>query len=642
MKYFGLVLLFAACLAKTAFGKSNLFTGWTPNADNEPYADLTARVGDTITFIWPTIDDQSQNVFIHPTNDCTQTGRIAIGNVSPTEYTFKPEDAALGGKKIFFANDIRDRCENLGMRLTVTVFPASDGDEIPDVNLTPQPVDPPTSPPVAPTEAPVFPTLPPVQPTPPPLDPAAAPVLPTDAPVFPTLAPTTTPVVPPTPPPTPWPTRPQTDSPTSPPISPSLADTDAPTWFPTESEDEMDIKTMRNLQMTLSGIDSFTDSAGENWAQETATFCTEFYLNDYQEGTFQTSIAVKDVIVSSNSRQLMRGPKRKLQTGDVLIIYDQDVSYANTGKADITEEYLAKSPFDTADQLNNFVDELKETNDPLLVLVTDASPVTFADETLPIPPTSAPEEIVPIPPTSASGNLQPGPAIKPKEKFGLTLPATIGIACGGGALLIIAILFCIYCRSKRSKETPAMDPSPPAVNVDIKPDEVSTLAGPFIPGNAPYGDRSIGTVDYDYTKAYEDRDHSISYAGGTLGSDTQDFSFPANAGATGAALGPYDDNGYGDPFQSSRGKVKEEILHIFAPPGKLGVVIDTPDDGAPVVHAVKETSVVVDKVMVGDKLIAVDDEDVRTLTAIKVSKLISRKSANPSRKLTILRITHLG
>ena len=142
---------------------------------------------------------------------------------------------------------------------------------------------------------------------------------------------------------------------------------------------------------------------------------------------------------------------------------------------------------------------------------------------------------------------------------------------------------------------------------------------------------SIGTVDYDYTKAYEDKDHSISYAGGTMGSGTQDFSFPANAGATGAALGP--DDGY------PRGKFKDEILHIYAPAGKLGVVIDTPDDGAPVVHAVKETSVVVDKVQVGDKLMSVDDEDVRTLTAIKVSKLISRKSAQPSRKLTILRRT---
>jgi C-terminal processing protease CtpA/Prc len=42
-------------------------------------------------------------------------------------------------------------------------------------------------------------------------------------------------------------------------------------------------------------------------------------------------------------------------------------------------------------------------------------------------------------------------------------------------------------------------------------------------------------------------------------------------------------------------------------------------------------------VRVGDKLVAVDDEDVRTMTAIKVSKLISKKSSNETRKLTIIR-----
>lgn len=87
------------------------------------------------------------------------------------------------------------------------------------------------------------------------------------------------------------------------------------------------------------------------------------------------------------------------------------------------------------------------------------------------------------------------------------------------------------------------------------------------------------------------------------------------------------------------GGVKEEVIEINAPAGKLGVVIDTPDDGAPVVHAVKDSSVIADQIQVGDKLVAVDDEDVRSMTAIKVSKLISKKSANPSRKLTIIRTT---
>lgn len=103
----------------------------------------------------------------------------------------------------------------------------------------------------------------------------------------------------------------------------------------------------------------------------------------------------------------------------------------------------------------------------------------------------------------------------------------------------------------------------------------------------------------------------------------------AGAGAAGAGIYREDSN------------VKEEIIEIDAPAGKLGVVIDTPDDGAPVVHAVKDSSVIADQICVGDKLIAVDDEDVRSMTAIKVSKLISKKSGNPSRKLTIVRTTYI-
>jgi C-terminal processing protease CtpA/Prc len=100
----------------------------------------------------------------------------------------------------------------------------------------------------------------------------------------------------------------------------------------------------------------------------------------------------------------------------------------------------------------------------------------------------------------------------------------------------------------------------------------------------------------------------------------------------------------GNVFQGGGGgggdaSYKEEVLVIDAPAGKLGVVIDTPDDGAPVVHAVKDSSVIANQIQVGDKLVAVDDDDVRSMTAIKVSKLISKRSANPSRKLTIIRRT---
>lgn len=147
---------------------------------------------------------------------------------------------------------------------------------------------------------------------------------------------------------------------------------------------------------------------------------------------------------------------------------------------------------------------------------------------------------------------------------------------------------------------------------------------------------SVATVDYDYSKAYGGGGDTsvVSSVGGTLGDNTR-YTGAEPLASSRAALGASFES---DEHQGrARGNVREEIIEVLAPAGKLGVVIDTPDEGAPVVHAVKDSSVIADQIQVGDKLIAVDDEDVRTMTAIKVSKLISKKSANPTRKLTIAR-----
>jgi C-terminal processing protease CtpA/Prc len=89
-------------------------------------------------------------------------------------------------------------------------------------------------------------------------------------------------------------------------------------------------------------------------------------------------------------------------------------------------------------------------------------------------------------------------------------------------------------------------------------------------------------------------------------------------------------------IQSPQSK-RDEMLEIYAPPGLLGVVIDTPGGGSPVVHAIKDTCPIRKKIYVGDKLVAVDDIDVRRMNAIDVSRLISKKSGQAKRKLTVIR-----
>jgi hypothetical protein len=81
----------------------------------------------------------------------------------------------------------------------------------------------------------------------------------------------------------------------------------------------------------------------------------------------------------------------------------------------------------------------------------------------------------------------------------------------------------------------------------------------------------------------------------------------------------------------------EERFDVIAPAGKLGMVIDTPAGCSPIVHAIKETSVLAHKVRVGDRLLSVDDEDCTGMTAMQVSKLISLKSEKPARVLTFAR-----
>ena len=74
----------------------------------------------------------------------------------------------------------------------------------------------------------------------------------------------------------------------------------------------------------------------------------------------------------------------------------------------------------------------------------------------------------------------------------------------------------------------------------------------------------------------------------------------------------------------------ETRIEIHAPPGKLGVIIDTASGGHPIVNSIKETSPLADRVRVGDILISVDGETCTGLTA-------SQASSNPRRVLVFVR-----
>jgi len=157
---------------------------------------------------------------------------------------------------------------------------------------------------------------------------------------------------------------------------------------------------------------------------------------------------------------------------------------------------------------------------------------------------------------------------------------------------------------------------------------VSSLGDPIpmgLPNNGLVDASTLDSksIDYDYQVAYEGggpgaSEHSVSQAGSSGGGTT-----PATLLADDETL----DAQY----------VAEEQYEVLAPAGVLGLILETNMDGVPCINNVKPSSILIDQVQVGDKLLSVDDQDVTVMLASGVSKLIASKKDQPVRRLVFLR-----
>ncbi|KAL7438572.1 hypothetical protein ACHAXM_006293 [Skeletonema potamos] len=79
------------------------------------------------------------------------------------------------------------------------------------------------------------------------------------------------------------------------------------------------------------------------------------------------------------------------------------------------------------------------------------------------------------------------------------------------------------------------------------------------------------------------------------------------------------------------------VVDIIAPPGALGLVLGTHPQGGPIVQDVRRDSPLSGQVQAGDKIISVDDDDVRVLNHSNVIQLLRDKITNNERRITIIR-----
>ena len=295
----------------------------------------------------------------------------------------------------------------------------------------------------------------------------------------------------------------------------------------------------------------------------------------------------------NNNRSMMRRGRGLQSTDSVEVTYNQGITYSTTNSS-LTLDDVLQLPLMTPTQQADYISELKQ--------------LVGYDGLTAVSSISLPSD------DGTDDSVDPNPET-PESSFPLW--AIIVIAVVGVALLVCIVPFVLRkCRRSNSGS-------------ELQPDLAQDNSRQF---NA--GEETVGTTDYDYSKAYGGNSNfSLSDAGGTLGDRTgQSASDLMHQSGNNTIFS--EDPTYNEAYAGSG---REEMIDVYAPAGKLGVVIDTPNDGAPIVHAVKDSSPIADKIRVGDKLVAVDDQDVRTMTAIQVSKLISKKSVNASRKMTVIR-----
>ena len=423
-------------------------------------------------------------------------------------------------------------------------------------------------------------------------------------------------------------------------VAPSAAPSSLPSASPSLPEQQFDINV--SIEMQLPGLMS-EGAQGEvfDFQLGVAQTIDESIKNgDYGEPLFDLKVFA-NFITQERTQQTPPAGTRRLEVSGVRIILVVRILFRSIDKREKSEvEIMIGDAFNNELERETFVGRLSTQNSFFEQAAVDKVEVEGVE----------PEEEKPEGDDGSGG--------------GATTLIIIACAAGGVCLALMALGVLAVRRSSSFKSlgTPEEDEmigeeqsqsqtpteSKLAVSTEIlveRQDDISTLGDPvfglggMMTGNAERDEQtaSVGN-DYDYTKQYlraqglasleESRELSRDRLG-SGGSFEQTRSNSNNSGAFSKLNNPVTPSVFSDEasFELKFGEgAVENRFEVTVPPGKLGMVIDTPNGGVPAVRAIKPESVLASKVQVGDRLVAVDGDDVTAMTTVQVSKLISLKS----------------
>lgn len=383
--------------------------------------------------------------------------------------------------------------------------------------------------------------------------------------------------------------------------------------------------------MFMEGVTEKLDGGSEiTFQTETARHIRNDFLPDLEDLTVGTNVKEQEILVPPSRRgRRLQATTTTVTVTTLKIVFDTAVAFRSpTDNLDVAA--LIGLAFDTAEDREAYIRRLQSVGGQPFTSITSIN-----------------IEINGVP-----QNVQKEQA-QVSDSGGVGLPVIIGASVGGAALVAI-VIFAILRRRKPKTSyddnftfaSSKKDLGHEHVNTNIivePQDDISTLGDPM-PGVLMLQQDDVSTLGEPITDSALDRDDTISGSG--VSGDYEYHKAYAQQGhqksqdsllqSLSSANGNGDDDGLSVEESLD---LDEKRFEVAAPAGKLGMVIDTPNGGAPVVHAIKNTSSLANTgIQVGDRLVAIDGIDTTCLTAMQVSKLISQKANNPSRVLEFVRV----
>lgn len=395
-------------------------------------------------------------------------------------------------------------------------------------------------------------------------------------------------------------------------VSPSIAPSESPDYILREPE-------LKSVQMVLTGVSLLSSRSQRVWTEATATAIegevTSFLNKQLKSANAQVTL------ISQNPRQrnLQDAPFTNQSTtviaSNLGILFDVKISIRTILLEDHNIRRYVGAALDTAVEKQLFMDQLQASGETAFQNLTSIQLI------LPSLPSEKP--------------LQPGSndseSISTGMLIGIIVIAVAAIGfCGAGLVVLARQSQTISQTSDSGQATKSLREyhgDGVMVNVVERPDggDVSTLGDPIGQGTpAPPVDSSVAeetaSLPYDFKVA----SHRLPSLG-----ESASYSF---SDASSRVIDVQTDDDTLDAQYFNEGRIEVE-----APAGMLGLVLETDSEGVAAVYNMKQSSPLVDRIKIGDKLMSVDRIDVTAMPIKSVMEVIASKQHNKVRAFIFCR-----